>query len=316
MSNKVTLEQFKGCLLGLAVGDALGAPFEGLSSDLIFYEYGSPQNIIQRPFSDILYYTDDTEMMIGVCETLVECGRIDETVLCNAFVNNYHSDRGYGAGARKIIDAIATGQDYRELNRTIFPGGSLGNGAAMRVAPIGLCFHNNPQRILMEARNSALPTHVHPVGIEGAQLLALAISIALTQDDIEFKTLFQQLHRYAETEEFQWQLSAAEQLPPEDIMHSFGNSLEAHRSVLTAIACFANNLNSYSDTISRAIFLGNDTDTLAAMAGAISGARLGINAIPKHLLDILEKSSKGRDYIEQLAERLFENFVVSPNSSA
>ncbi len=309
MGTKVSLDQFKGCLLGLAVGDALGAPFEGLSSDLIYSEYGSPQNIIEKPFSDVLYYTDDTEMMIGVCETLIECGRIDESILCRNFVNNYHSDRGYGAGARKIIDLIATGQDYHQLSRTIFPGGSPGNGAAMRVAPIGLCYWNDTDSILLEARNSALPTHVHPVGIEGAQLLAIAISIALCRDNIESKALFQQLRKYAVTEDFQWQISVAEQLSPEDSIRSLGNSLEAHRSVVTAIACFAANLHSYPHTIAQAIFLGNDTDTIAAMAGAISGAHLGVEAIPRHLLDKLENARKGRNYIEHLAEQLFEKFV-------
>ncbi len=74
-------ERFVGCLLGLAVGDALGAPFEGLTGTLIYDMRGLPEQFLNIPSAEPLYYTDDTEMMIGVAETLVECGEIDETVL-------------------------------------------------------------------------------------------------------------------------------------------------------------------------------------------------------------------------------------------
>jgi poly(ADP-ribose) glycohydrolase ARH3 len=74
-------ERFVGCLLGLAVGDALGAPFEGLTGTLICDKRGLPEQFLNIPSAEPLYYTDDTEMMIGVAETLVECGEIDETVL-------------------------------------------------------------------------------------------------------------------------------------------------------------------------------------------------------------------------------------------
>jgi len=85
---------------------------------------------------------------------------------------------------------------------------------------------------------------------------------------------------------------------------SLGNGIEALESVPTAIASLALTPDSYKDTIGNAIFLGGDTDTIAAMAGAISGALLGIEAIPEVLLDHLEASPKGRLYIMELADRL------------
>ena len=70
-------DRFRGCLLGLAVGDALGAPYEGLPALDIFHRFGPPDVIASNPSGDVLYYTDDTQMMIGVAETLVEHGRIE-----------------------------------------------------------------------------------------------------------------------------------------------------------------------------------------------------------------------------------------------
>jgi poly(ADP-ribose) glycohydrolase ARH3 len=85
-----------------------------------------------------------------------------------------------------------------------------------------------------------------------------------------------------------------------------GNGIEATESVMTAVACFLAWPNSYVDAIGNAILLGGDTDTIAAMTGAISGAYLGIDAIPTATLAKLENHGKGRDYLFTLADRLFE----------
>jgi poly(ADP-ribose) glycohydrolase ARH3 len=301
-----SLEQFTGCLLGLAVGDGIGAPFEGLTPDSIFWGYGSLAELVANRENETLHYTDDTEMMIGVAETLLEDGELFEEPLLRAFAANYHPERGYGRGARRVIEAMAQGGDWRTVAAKHFPGGSYGNGAAMRVAPVGLLFWNDLDRVMEEARYSALPTHVHPLGIEGAQLLAIAVALALRPGPLERKPFYRELRRRATTEEFRWHLDMAARLRPGDSLAGLGNSLEAHRSVVTSIACFTTSPRSYEDAIARAIGLGDDTDTLAAMAGALSGAHLGITAIPRRLLDHLEDGPKGRTHIERLATQLFE----------
>jgi hypothetical protein len=80
--------------------------------------------------------------------------------------------------------------------------------------------------------------------------------------------------------------------------------IEALESVPTAIACFARTPESYEATVSSAIFLGGDTDTIAAMAGALSGAWLGTARLPQRLVGLLESSPRGRDYLVALARRL------------
>src|SRR5947209_11129001 len=120
-------DQFLGCLLGQAVGDALGAPLEGLPADHIFWTFGLSLDLVEKPLDDELRYTDDTQMMIGVAHTLATCGRIDDDELCRAFAANYDPARGYGPGAARVLEAMAAGGDWRALARDQFPGGSLGN---------------------------------------------------------------------------------------------------------------------------------------------------------------------------------------------
>jgi len=300
-------ERFQGCLIGLAVGDATGAPYEGLPGDMIF-SMGPALSLVETPSAKTRYYTDDTQMAIGVAETLINCGEIREDVLAAAFAENYDPARGYGQGARRIIEAMITGEDWRTLAQTLFPGGSLGNGAAMRVAPVGLRYRHDLDQVAAQAELSARPTHLHPLAIDGARLLAIGVAIATRQGPFVRQDFLKELRSYAVTEEFQWQLSVAQQLRAGDSLAGFGNSLEAHRSVVTALCCFAGSPDSYTETISRAIGQGNDVDTLAAMAGAISGARLGIQAIPEHLVESLEDGAKGRAYIGELANKLFQAY--------
>jgi poly(ADP-ribose) glycohydrolase ARH3 len=302
--------RFRGCLLGLTVGDALGAPYEGLTSDDIFWRFGSADRIVTNPDGDRLYYTDDTQMMIGLAETLVECGTVDEARLCKAFVENYQPERGYGRGARQIVEAMAAGEDWRTVTATVFRGGSLGNGAAMRVAPVGLLFRDDLDAVWEQARLSALPTHVHPVGIEGGQVFALAVALASRATEFDRKAFFDQLLSRVRTEEFRWAVTTARRIRPGNSVSSLGSTLHAHRSVVTAIACFAAAPNDYELAVGRAISLGDDTDTLAAMTGALCGAFAGIKGVPAERIAQLDRGPKGRGYIKRLAKQLYDRYAT------
>lgn len=297
-------QRFRGSLLGLAVGDGLGARFEGQSAEAIQSRFPNPPSLIQRPPNYELYYTDDTQMMIGVAETLVEIGQIDEERLYRSFVANYDPNRGYGRGARAVLEAQEYGRDPREVSERMFPGGSYGNGAAMRVAPVGLLFHNDHDLLWDQARLSSLPTHTHPLGIEGAQIIALAVAVASRMESFDRSAFFAPLLARIQTPEYRTQLELADATRSLDDIAQLGNRIEALFSAPTAIACFAMFPDSYEQAVGTAVLLGGDTDTIAAMAGAISGAFLGSDAIPAHLLDILENDTKGRDYIMELADRL------------
>ncbi len=296
--------RFEGCLLGLAVGDALGAKFEAHPAAAIRARFPTADHLLGYPQEEI-WYTDDTQMAIGVAETLVAHGRVVEEHLCRAFVANYVPSRGYGRGARAVLEAMEEGRDHRQVAEKYFPGGSYGNGAAMRVAPVGLFFRDDQRLLWEEARASALPTHLHPLGIEGAQLLALAVALCSRTDRFDRSAYFAALLSACESDAFRAQLEAAAQVQSPEDLARLGNGIEALFSVPTAIAGFALTPESYEATISNAIFLGGDTDTIAAMAGALSGAYLGAGRLPARLVGLLESSPKGGTYIAGLAAKLF-----------
>lgn len=125
--------------------------------------------------------TDDTEMACEVVAELQKAGRIDPDSLARRFAARYMRDpqRGYGGGARKILQAIHAGTPWRKAAGDSFNGkGSMGNGGAMRSAPIGAWFAGDPEAVVREARASAEPTHAHPDGQAGAIAVALAAAAA------------------------------------------------------------------------------------------------------------------------------------------
>jgi poly(ADP-ribose) glycohydrolase ARH3 len=308
MAHRDLLDRFRGCLLGHALGDGLGAPFEGLSEDTIYRSFGSTVRVFADPPVEHFTYTDDTEMSTSVAECLIENGMIDADDLASRFHRNFTPTRGYGPGMRKIAEAMNLGRDWKQLVQTVFPGGSFGNGAAMRVAPVGLFFCADLDAVAGEAMMSASVTHQHPIGIDGAIVLATAVAMVVSlTEPLDRRAFFNELSKRATTEEFQWQLRTAAKLDPGDTL-SFGNSLEAHRSVTTSLLCFAIWPDSYESAVARAIGMGNDTDTLAAMTGALSGAYLGYSALPQTSLNRLEEGPRGKSYIDQVASRLFQRF--------
>ncbi|MBC7105290.1 MAG: ADP-ribosylglycohydrolase family protein, partial [Firmicutes bacterium] len=159
---------------GLADGDAPGAPIEGRRPVT-----GSEVRTAaaRRP---LLRYTDDTHMALGVAESLVACGGFDGGHMAGTFVRNFEREpwRGYGPGPPRIFRRIKGGVPWDRAAEDVYPGGSFGNGAAMRVAPLGLFYHRNPPRLREMACLSARITHTHPLGKEGAVLQAYAVAVA------------------------------------------------------------------------------------------------------------------------------------------
>src|SRR5262249_38761502 len=132
-----------------------------------------------------------------------------EDRLCHHFALHYDVKVGYGKGTRKVLETIKEGGDHRQVAATFFPGGSPRNGAAMRVTPVGLFFHDDLEQVSEQARLSALPTHVHPLGVEGAQLLALGVALALRGGPFDRPAFFGELLAHCQAEEFRARLALA-----------------------------------------------------------------------------------------------------------
>lgn len=301
MSN---INNYLGCILGLAAGDSMGAPFEG--SQLIDSE--ELDALFAEP--PLLRYTDDTEMAIAVCQTLIRHGHTGQAELsmhfAHSFVENFTPWRGYGRGASAIMGMLKNGAGWEQVGRAVFPEGSFGNGAAMRAAPIGLYYHNRPKRIREVARASSLVTHVHPLGLEGARLVALATSWALTGKDTE-ETLALLLAE-AQEPEYTEKLRLIKDMlasppSPARAARELGCSVAAHESVPAAIAAFLFHGGEAGEAIRYAIQMGGDTDTIASMAGAMSGAMGGAGTLPGQVLEKLED----RNMLEELARGIYNN---------
>jgi poly(ADP-ribose) glycohydrolase ARH3 len=241
-----------------------------------------------------------------VAQTLVEQGEIVEETLRRSFVANYIPSRGYGRGARAVIEAMEDGRDYRRVAERYFPGGSFGNGPSMRVAPVGLFFYDDLPRLREQAGLSALPTHRHPLGIEGARLLATGVGMVLSGSQFDRRVFYAELAAACESDEFRRKIAAASRAESWHDIAGLGNGIEAIESVPTAPAAFALAPDSFEQAVGGVILLGGDTDTLAAMTGALSGAYLGVRRLPKRLVDRLENGPQGRDFLVKLAGRLFE----------
>jgi poly(ADP-ribose) glycohydrolase ARH3 len=233
-------------------------------------------------------------MMIALAECLIEHGRVAPDALARAFRDAYDPRRGYGGGTRAVIEMWKAGAAVGEAAGLVFGGeGSRGNGAAMRIAPIAVRFADDPGRLIAEAAASATVTHAHPVAVDAAAIQAAAIGAALRGEDILSAAL-----GAAETDELAGALRQGERLlagPPDadEVRAQLGSSSDAARSVPTAIYAALSH-GSVEQALGFAIGLGGDTDTVAAMAGAIAGARDGVGAIPQRWLDALEDNSVAR----------------------
>jgi len=297
--------KFLGSLVGAALGDAIGASREG-------HYMAAEQDIGHIAFIEHpLRYTDDTHMTIGVAESLVENRGFNGAHMAQRFADNYFKElwRGYGPGPPKVFRLLKNGEAWDKAASHIYPGGSFGNGAAMRVAPVGLFFWNDPEKLREIACRTSLITHSHILGMEGAVLQARAVALAVAGNpderlDVQFFT--SRLVDFTTEDIYRAKLTRFTTLlknpaDREAVVSDLGHGIEAFSSVPTAIFCFLAHPKDFASAILYAVSLGGDTDTIASMAGAISGAYLGIEAIPQEWQEHLEN----RDYILNLADRLW-----------
>jgi poly(ADP-ribose) glycohydrolase ARH3 len=297
-SGEPSVEGAVGALLGTFVGDALGAPYEG-APPLV-----APERLeLEEARLGRGSYTDDTEMAIALAEVLVEHDTCDEQALAERFLAVCNPRRGYGPGTLEVFRLWRAGVPVEEAASRVFEGGSYGNGAAMRVAPVGIRFATDPARLADEAARSARITHTHPDGIAGALVQAAAIAAALRGEDPLAAAIAAagtgslagalELARRALGESWSPLVAAVE----------FGAGPVVVESVPAALFAAAR-ADSFEEACTFAVRIGRDADTIAAMAGAVAGARFGASSIPERWLAPLEDGPRGRSYVERLAEQL------------
>jgi ADP-ribosylglycohydrolase len=169
------LARARRSLEGLSTGDAFGERF---FVDPVIIETRLRSRSVERPGP--WRWTDDTAMALAVVDVLAEHAAVEESALARAWLDRWRREpwRGYGAGMHRLFEALAEGADWREVARSLFEGGSFGNGAAMRVAPLGAYFADDLDAVVEAARRSAIVTHAHDEGQAGAIAIAVAAAAA------------------------------------------------------------------------------------------------------------------------------------------
>lgn len=295
--------KFLGGTVGTGLGDAIG--------EMAFRHREREGLLSAVERSDELVYTDDTAMAIGLAESLAELGRLNQEHVGDRFRANYVREpwRGYASGPPTVFARVrAEDISYMEAAKALYRGdGSYGNGAAMRIAPLGL-FYFDASDLDEKARRSAAVTHAHRIGRDGAAVQARAVAQAVrlsTAQTFPAERFLRALLNTAQTEQMKAKLldvrdAIREGLSPREAAGLLGQGVAVHQSLPFAIYAFVRHAGSFEDCLLCATLNGGDRDTLGAMACAVSGAYLGVRAIPGAWRDKLENLKA----IERLALRL------------
>lgn len=333
----ITIDKARGCLLGLAIGDALGAPIEGVSRQRLRRHCGLVHDYLDarqlwvkhlgraRPAG---LYTDDTQQALLVSDVLIEKRGFDAEEMRHRYLELGRPAPGLPRGAQRGL-----GGNFRTVVRRLASGcpplaagvPSAGNGAAIRVAPLGLWYAGDPDELRQAAIQASLQTHTDARGIAAAAALAFLVSCLASRPSNavidEGETLQATI---AFTQETEVALSRDHGLPrwggdPEPprfsgalhVLQSAWNSplcdvmrlivLEANRqqpdhpitSPSDGFACasvvtaiyLGLHVSSFEEAVTQAVNLGGDADSVGAMTGALAGARWGAAAIPQRWLD-------------------------------
>ncbi|MFZ5449098.1 MAG: ADP-ribosylglycohydrolase family protein [Thermodesulfobacteriota bacterium] len=298
------MEQVLGMIYGVALGDALGAPVEFWDLKGIQERYG-PCGIQELP--DPALFTDDTQMTLAVAEALIAAGHKDlgdlMAVLSQQFVAWLHSpenNRSPGGSCLYGARQLEAGVPWWRSGKP----NSKGCGAAMRVAPIGYLYQHDLPKLRRVAAASAMTTHHHPTAQLAAVSAAFLVKLALDRLPPEDMIPALELETHSHSQDFSQALErleeALEMTSPEAALNHIGEGWVAEEAVTMALYCFLRSPDDFVATIRRGANTQGDSDSIASIAGGISGAYLGIRALPRDWVERIEKSA----YLKDVAHRL------------
>lgn len=296
-------DQLAGALLGLTLGDALGAPVEAQPPA----EARRHAEKLRRPgalptrgpgryrFGQV---TDDSQLARELLLGIDPLGEFDPEVFADRLLNLVASGRliGGGPAASAAARQLALGVPWHEAG---LPAPYAGNGAAMRAGPLGLLYGHDPQRLRRVVSDQARITHQDARCSAGALAIAGAAAIAARREPIEAAEFAAELCWLVEPVDRGFVTVLAglpewSQLPPEEAarwVQRLGLEPESRggwhgiSSFVTSSVCWSLYAalaapDDYLQAVAVAIAVGGDTDTLAAMSGSIVGGRVGRGALP------------------------------------
>lgn len=257
-----------GALTGLAIGDAMGAPFEGYPPPMIPVTEMQGKGPLMRNAG---HYTDDTLQAIAVAESLIQCRGFCPDNLMERLIDGYKRyPEFYGPTSRAVFELVQSGVPHDRAAEFVHTqrGGSRSNGSVMRGAPVGIFYRGT---ILREVSiQCSQLTHHDSTAAECSAWINQMIS-DMCRGFSRTGAFSRALHRCNDDEVVRV-LGAYHRYDPEP-------GLDALLATHAAITVFMDS-PSFEDSIIHAISLGGDTDTVGAVVGALAGAWTGIEAIP------------------------------------
>ena len=265
----IALDGILGCLIGGALGDALGSRYEGMAGR---------QTVVWGPPWEL---SDDTQLTLATCEAIIERGDPDPVAIAASFARWYAAGRltGLGAATLGAVNALARGGHWALVGRR----GEMaaGNGAAMRIAPVGLCLDptSEPGRRLV--RDISRITHHNEEAFAGALAVATAVHRASSGQAPELAHVATALPDSAVRDRL-LELGALPQPPSiETVAAKYGCSGYVVESVpLALFAAVQAPRIGFAGMLADIVEVGGDTDTNGSMAGQVAGCLLGIGALP------------------------------------
>jgi ADP-ribosylglycohydrolase len=216
-------------------------------------------------------------MACSVVAVLAAHGRIDQDALARSFAEHHDFDRGYGPAVNRLLRLVREGQDWRELAAGLFNGqGSWGNGAAMRIAPLGAWYADDPEQATHQAEISAYTTHQHREAVVGAMAVAAAAALAGSPDGppspealldgvvalVPKSAVGQGLRRARDMLDYGDAGTVAAVL-------GCGRRTTAHDTVPFALWSAARSLGDYETAFWTTAGVGGDMDTTCAIVGGV-----------------------------------------------
>ncbi|MEU2791514.1 ADP-ribosylglycohydrolase family protein [Streptomyces sp. NPDC007100] len=273
-------------LRGLSLGDALGSQFFVPAN----YPALKRRELPPAPWQ----WTDDTEMACSVLAVLARHGRIDQDALARSFADHHDFDRGYGPAVNRMLRLVREGGDWRELASALFNGqGSWGNGAAMRIAPLGAWYGDDPEQATHQAEISAYTTHQHREAVVGAMAVAAAAALAAapgrtTGPEALLDGVLGLIPRSAVQAGLRRARDMLDYGNPGTVaaVLGCGRRTSAHDTVPFALWAAARHLGDFEGAFWATAQAGGDVDTTCAIVGGIVAA--GGGTLPQDWLDRVE----------------------------
>lgn len=303
------INYFKGCMYGLAIGDALGAPVEFLSVEQIYQRYGKEgmRDFVQYNNLGYANYTDDTQMSIAIAKALIMAGHENlETIMDNIskqFIEWLDSPENNRAPGNTCISGCVRLKKGTHWSKSGSEW-SKGCGSAMRSAPIGLFYYDNIEKLIEVSIASSKITHAHPTALAASVGTAYLTALAVKKEEIS--TMIDRLCTVTKniSPEFVEKINQINDVLDLDSANAFeklGGGWIGEEAVACALYCFLCSPCNYTKTVLKAINSSGDSDSIGCIAGAISGAYNGIENIPEKWV----KNIENLRLLDEIADKLY-----------